>query len=76
MTPEKSLTVVRNYYLAYQAESAAKLAEALQVVLNVTFTLENPFVEAQFGGPASGETALVAAAGVAPFLRNAEIESL
>lgn len=76
MTPQESITVVRNYYQAYQAEHAPERTKALLMVLGAAFALESPLVEAQSDGPVSGETALRAAEAAASLLKNADIESL
>ncbi|MEO8888283.1 MAG: hypothetical protein ABI429_03180 [Jatrophihabitantaceae bacterium] len=76
MNPEDSLSVVQSYYKSFHAERPAAVMHALGMVLDDAFVLESPLVEAQLGGPASGRAALAAAAGAAPFLKNADIELL
>jgi hypothetical protein len=76
VTPEDPLTVVRSYYAAYHAQSAAAVDDALSMVLDAAFTLESPLVEERIGGPASGPAALAATARAAPLLKHAIVESL
>jgi hypothetical protein len=76
MTPEESIAVVRGYYEAYRSDSVAETTSALEAVLDSLFSLESPIVDAQFGGPVTGATAMAAAVGAAPFLKRARIEAL
>ncbi len=76
MRSEESLSVVRRYYESYRGENPAAVASALAAVLDPTFVLESPLVEAQFGGAVTGARATAVAAGAAPVLKNAEIEAL
>lgn len=76
MTPEEAVATVRSYYDAYRAESPEATAAALGVILDPSFSLESPLVEARFGGPVTGELATAAAAGAAPFLARATVEAL
>lgn len=76
MTPEQSIDVVRAYYLAYRADSEAATMSALQSLLDAAFVLESPLVEQKFGSGLTGAAALSAAAGAAPLLKHADVQSL
>jgi hypothetical protein len=76
MTPDESIAVVCRYYETYRNDSVAETTSALEGVLDTTFSLESPIVEARFGGAVTGAAAVAAAVGVAPFLKHATIEAL
>jgi hypothetical protein len=46
------------------------------MVLDASFTLESPLVEARLGGPARGAEAIAVAERAAPLLQHVEIETL
>jgi hypothetical protein len=70
VTPEQSILVVRGYYEAYRSDSAAETTSALEAVLDGSFSLESPIVDAQFGG------AVAVAVGAAVFLKHVRIDAL
>ena len=76
MTPEESITVVRRYYESYRTGTAAATTAALEAVLDPSFSLSSPVVDARFGGPVTGAVAMAAAASAAPYLGQATIETL
>lgn len=76
MTSEQAIETVRAYYRAYRADSEAAILSSLRGLVDPNFVLESPLVEERFGGGLKGDSALSAAVAAAPFLKNADVESL